>query len=69
MNVNLVIKDWRLTAGKLTGTYEVLANGKSIAKQEFNSYGGVDMNFSADTLAKIAEINAAIEREIASVLS
>lgn len=73
MQVELGLKTWRIEAEKgeqmVKGHYSIMYGGKEIATQAFNDgYSGKDVKFTADVVAKIKELEAAIKEELRTVL-
>jgi hypothetical protein len=76
MQVILNIKDWKIETNKKTGTsnitgeYEIISNGKSIASENFNTdYGGTKIPFSPSLIKEISLLDDKIKQEIKKLVS
>ena len=71
MEVNFSIKNWRVVRDektqlpKITGVYDIIANGKVIASQSFNGdYGSMEIPFSAQLAQQLHTFEQDILSEI-----
>ncbi len=75
MEVKFSIKSWKIQkdekagTSKIIGSYELLANGKVIANQNFNGdYGSIEVPFSGDLIQKLKALENDIIAEIQKII-